>query len=323
MPAGSLLGCDLLSMSDIGPQELSSIIDLAFAMKGGHPGPDLTGKSVALLFEKPSLRTRVSFEIAMRQLGGYALYLSPQEVGLRERESVADVARALSRYVSCIAARTYAHSALVELAENSDVPVINALSDAEHPCQALADLLTIYEKKGRLRGVSIAYIGDGNNVACSLAQAAALQGMHFRIASPEGYELPLSVQERAKGLAARYGGEVALLRDPQEAAAGVDVIYTDVWVSMGQDDQAAERHQRFQGYQVNKSLLKSAADDVIVMHDLPAHRGEEITDEVMEGRHSVIFDQAENRMHAQKALLALILGGEGFSGAGAGRKEIL
>jgi ornithine carbamoyltransferase len=271
----------------------------------------LAGKTLALLFEKPSLRTRVSFEVAMQQLGGRALYLSPAEVGLGGREPVADVARVLSRYVDAIAARTFKHETVEELARWADVPVINALSDGEHPCQTLADLLTIYEKKGRWRGLVLSFVGDGNNVARSLMLGSAMVGMDFRIASPQGYSLSKALVDRAESLAAASGAAVFCLESPQEAVRGADVVYTDVWASMGQEEEQAERMRAFSGYQVNAELLALASPDAIVMHDLPAHRGEEIADEVIEGPQSVVFDQAENRLHAQKAVLALILGGEG------------
>jgi ornithine carbamoyltransferase len=246
----------------------------------------------------------------MQQLGGHVVYLSPAEVGLGEREPVADVARVLSRYVDAIAARTFKHETVEELARWADVPVINALSDGEHPCQALADLLTIYEKKGRWRGLVLSFVGDGNNVARSLMLGSALAGMDFRIASPQGYGIATELVDKAKSLAAS-GAAVVCVESPQEAVSGADVVYTDVWMSMGQEKEQAERQRAFSGYQVNAELLALASPDAIVMHDLPAHRGEEIADEVIEGPQSAIFDQAENRLHAQKAVLSLILGGEG------------
>ncbi len=300
-------GKDFISISDLTPDRFEELISVALALKSGREGPDFKGKTLALLFEKPSLRTRVSFEVAMRQLGGESLYLSPQEVGLGSREPVADVARVLSRYVDVVAARTFSHAAIVELAQHSSVPVINALSDTEHPCQALADLLTVQEKKGRLRGLTLAFIGAGNNVAASLALATAMNGMRFRIASPGGYELPKAVQEKAQDFARASGGEVSFLREASEAVQGADIVYTDVWASMGQEAEAEQRRRDFEGYQVSEELLQAAAPDAIVMHDLPAHRGEEITDEAIEGPRSVVFDQAENRLHAQKAVLSLLL----------------
>jgi ornithine carbamoyltransferase len=305
-----LRGRDLISIADMSPHDIRRVVNTALMMKSGRSSSVLKGKALALLFEKPSLRTRVSFDVAMRQLGGHALYLSPAEVGLGEREPVADVARVLSRYVDAIATRTFAQETVEELARWANVPVINALSDGEHPCQALADLLTIYEKKSRWRGLVLAFVGDGNNVARSLMLGAALAGMDFRIASPQGYGISADLVEKAKSLAAS-GAAVVCVESPQEAVSGADVVYTDVWMSMGQEKEQAERQRAFSGYQVNAELLALASPDAIVMHDLPAHRGEEIADEVIEGPRSVVFDQAENRLHAQKAVLSLILGGEG------------
>jgi ornithine carbamoyltransferase len=263
-----------------------------------------------MLFEKPSLRTRVSFEVGMKQLGGSAIYLSQAEVGLGQREPVEDVARVLSRYVSAIVARTYAQKSLVDLAAAADVPVVNALSDDEHPCQALADLLTIREKKGRLAGVRIAFVGDGNNVAASLALAVALCGATLTIASPQGYGLADAVLSPARLWARRTGGAVETVVEPELAVKGADVVYTDVWTSMGQEASRRARQEAFAAYQVDEELMTLAQPDAIFMHDLPAHRGEEIVDAVIEGPQSVVFDQAENRLHAQKALLAAIMGEE-------------
>ena len=305
----TLFGRHLLSISDLVPEELAQLLDLALKLKGEHPQL-LTGRTLALLFEKPSLRTRVSFEVAMRQLGGSSLYLSPAEVGLGQREPVSDVARTLSRYVDCVAARTFAHETLQDLARWAEVPVVNALSDHEHPCQALADLMTVREKKGELAGLTLAFIGDGNNVAASLCLGAAMSGMHFRIASPPGYELAAPVLKAAQPHTAATGGSMMLVTDPKEAAEGADIVYADVWASMGQEAETETRRQAFAGYQVSAELLAKAKPDAIVMHDLPAHRGEEITDEAIEGPQSVVFDQAENRLHAQKAVLALLLSEE-------------
>jgi len=306
-----LHGRHLISVADLSPRDVQRVVDVALQTKNGQSVSILGGKTLALLFEKPSLRTRVSFDVAMQQLGGHALYLSPAEVGLGEREPVADVARVLSRYVDAIAARTFKHETVEELARWADVPVINALSDGEHPCQALADLLTIYEKKDRWRGLVLAFVGDGNNVARSLMLGSAMVGMEFRIASPQGYCVSRALVDKAESLAAASGAAVVCVESPQEAVRGADVVYTDVWASMGQEKEQAERRRAFSGYQVNAELLALASPDAIVMHDLPAHRGEEIADEVIEGPQSVVFDQAENRLHAQKAVLALILGGEG------------
>lgn len=269
----------------------------------------LSGKKVlALLFEKPSLRTRVSFEIAMLQLGGHTMYLSPAEVGLGKRESVPDVARVLGRYVSAIAARTISHQTLEILAQYSAVPVINALSDLEHPCQALADLLTIYEKKIRLEGLELAYVGDGNNVANSLLLAASLTGMNTRLASPRGYWIPDKMMKLAQSLAKAGGSKILYTEEPQQAVQGADIVYTDVWASMGQETEADQRRQVFASYQVNRKLLSLAKKDAILMHPLPAHRGEEVEADILDSPQSVVFDQAENRMHLQKALIAEILG---------------
>jgi len=304
-------GKDLLSISDLTGDDIQSLISDAIDAKDQGWVSILEGKVLALLFEKPSLRHRVSFEVAMRQLGGQCIYLSPAEVGLGERESVADVARVLSRYVDCIAARTFSHQTLKILANCSDVPVINALSDLEHPCQALADLLTVYENKGELKGLTLAFIGDGNNVAHSLLLASALTGINFQIASPPGY----TVNERLLNLAQDYAGDtgskILCTEEPREAVNGADIVYTDVWTSMGQEAERAVRRQVFAKYHVNSELLSLAKPDAIFMHDLPAHRGEEVTDDVLDGLQSVVFDQAENKMHLLKALLKQILGGLG------------
>jgi ornithine carbamoyltransferase len=302
---------DLLSISDLSRDDIRLLILEAVDMKAGGQNwcSLLERKNLALIFEKPSLRTRVSFEIAMRQLGGNALYLSPAEVGLGSRESTPDVARVLSRYVDVIAARTFAHRTVELLAQYSSVPVINALSDLEHPCQALADLLTIYEKKGELRGLTLAYIGDGNNVANSLMLAAALTGMDFRIASPAGYQVQEGILQLARDYATSNGAGICCTEDPALAVTRADVVYTDVWTSMGQEAEREQRRQVFAGYQINSKLLSLASADVILMHPLPAHHGEEVAEGILDSPHSVVFDQAENRMHIQKALLARMLGG--------------
>ena len=300
---------DLLSVSDLSRNDIRLLIANAIDMKAEGWNSLLDKKILALVFEKPSLRTRVSFEVAMRQLGGHTIYLSPAEVGLGERESVADVARVLSRYADAMVARTFSHQTLETLAGHSGVPVINALSDLEHPCQALADILTIYEKKGRLEGITLAYVGDGNNVAHSLMLAAALSGVNFRFASPRGYAVKESILNLAQGYAAESSSEIFTTEDPHLAASQADVIYTDVWASMGQEAEAEHRRQIFASYQVNRELLSQAREDAIVMHPLPAHHGEEIAEDILDSPESVIFDQAENRMHLQKALLAGMLGG--------------
>jgi ornithine carbamoyltransferase len=301
----------LLSIADLSADEIWQILNLARELKeewqqGGNK-PILKGKTLGMIFQKPSLRTRVSFEMGMIHLGGQALYLSPAEIKLGERESVPDVARVLSRYVDGIMARVFAHSDVEELAAYSRVPVINGLSDYNHPCQALSDLFTIWEKRGKLKGVKLAYVGDGNNVAASLLFAAARVGMHMALASPEGYELNDDAVKLGREFAAQSGSKVELVHDPAAAVRGADVIYTDVWVSMGQEEETKRRLKVFPPYQINSALVAQAKPDVVVMHCLPAHRGQEITDEVADGPHSALFDQAENRMHAQKAILALLM----------------
>lgn len=304
-------GKDLLSISDLTAADIQSLLSDASASKDSGWSTVLENKTLALLFEKPSLRTRVSFEIAMRQSGGQAIYLSPAEVGLGGRESIPDVARVLSRYVDAIAARTFSQQTLEALARYSDVPVINALSDLEHPCQALADLLTIYEKKKALKGLTLAFIGDGNNVAHSLMLAAALTGMNFRIASPAGYTVKEELLKLAQKYASGRGSKILCTEQPLTAATDADIVYTDVWTSMGQETETKARRKAFAGFCVDKKLLALAKKDAIFMHDLPAHRGEEVTAEVIDGPQSVVFDQAENRLHAQKALLIQLLGGSG------------
>jgi ornithine carbamoyltransferase len=277
--------------------------------QAGRRDQPLAGKTLAMLFQKPSLRTRVSFEVGMLQLGGRALYLSPNEVQMGERESIADVARVLSRYVDVIMARVFRHADIAELAECASVPVINGLSELSHPCQALADFLTILEKKGSLEGLTLAFIGDGdNNVAHSLLLAAAKLGVNFHVASPPGYLPGENYLALAQASAEASGSRVRVFGDPAEAVAGADVIYTDVWTSMGQEAESQRRLAAFRGFQVNAELVAQAKDDAVVMHDLPAHRGEEITGDVIDGPQSVVFDQAENRLHAQKAVLYLVLG---------------
>ncbi|HUF53091.1 MAG TPA: ornithine carbamoyltransferase [Dehalococcoidia bacterium] len=303
-------GRDLISIADLTASELDHILQTALALKDAGRRPLLEGVTLALVFEKPSLRTRVSFDVAMRHLGGACLYLSPPEVGLGDRETPSDVARVLDRYVDAIAARTFTTKTIRELAEHATIPVINALSEDEHPCQALADLLTIREKKGSLRGKTLGYVSDGNNVAASLALAGGLAGMHVRIASPAGYEVPREVLVQAQAFAVESGGSVEQMTQPADAVAEADVVYTDVWASMGHEAEVAARKEAFVGYTVDASLMSLAKPDAIFMHDLPAHRGEEVTDEVMESPQSVVFDQAENRLHAQKALLALLLSDE-------------
>ncbi len=303
-----------LSLADLGPKQLWDLLKLSKKLKAqlrkkGRNKPLLEGKTLGMIFQKPSLRTRVSFDMGMIQLGGQALYLSPNEISLGKRESVADVARVLSRYVDIIMARVFAHADVVELTKYSRVPVINGLSDYSHPCQGLADIFTIYERFGKLEGLKVAFIGDGNNVANSLAYACALTGAHFVIASPKGYEMGKAVMSKVEELAQATGGTIAQLRDPIKAVKGADVIYTDVWTSMGQEEETEKRLAAFApAYQINAKLLQNANPGYITMHCLPAHRGQEITDEVCDDEeHSALWDQAENRMHAQKAILVKLL----------------
>ncbi len=300
-----------IALPDYSSAELLSMLELALQLKkerneGGNK-PLFAGKVLAMVFQKPSLRTRVSFDMAMRHLGGDALYLSPAEIGLGKRESIADVSRVLSGYVDAVMARVFEHEHILELAKYSSVPLINGLSDFNHPCQAMADMLTILESFNKLKDLHLTFIGDGNNVAVSLAFACAKLGMHFTIASPEGYDVPQAVIKEAEDLAAATGSKIQQTRDPTAAVQGADVIYTDTWTSMGQEEEAQKRREIFAPYQVNEKLVDSATKDAIVMHCLPAHRGEEITDEVADGPHSVLFQQAENRLHAQKAILVKLL----------------
>ena len=303
-----------LTLGDLAPDEFMGLLDLAVKLKTqlhkkGRNKPWLKGKTLGMIFQKPSLRTRVSFDMAMIQLGGQALYLSPNEISLGKRESVADVARVLSRYVDGIMARVFAHADVVELAKYSCVPVVNGLSDYSHPCQGAADLLTIYEHFGKLKGLRVVFVGDGNNVATSLAFGCALTGAHFVIASPEGYDLNADIVAKATKMGQATKSTVTRLRDPLEAARDADVIYTDVWTSMGQEEETERRLKVFAPtYQINSELVSHAAPGYIVMHCLPAHRGQEITDEVCDDeKHSALWDQAENRMHAQKAILVELM----------------
>ncbi|MEL7627037.1 MAG: ornithine carbamoyltransferase [Anaerolineaceae bacterium] len=305
---------DFLDIIDYTPTELQELIDLAVHLKkeyfAGGNDPVLKGKALAMIFQKPSLRTRVSFEMGMQHLGGHALYLSPNEIGLGKRESVADVARVLNGMVQGIMARVFEHEHVLELARWTTIPVINGLSDYSHPCQALADILTIYEEFGQIKDVNITYVGDGNNVAVSLMQIAAKLGANFTIANPEGYDMPVSAIETIKPYAEASGSKLTFLNDPHEAVKNAKVIYTDTWTSMGQEEEAARREKVFPPYQVNAALVAEADPDAIVLHCLPAHRGQEITDEVADGSHSRLFPEAHNRLHAQKAVLYKLLGGK-------------
>lgn len=300
---------DFLSMADLAPSQISEVVEDAARLKvGGNDARPLDGKMVALLFEKPSLRTRGSFEVGIRQLGGDCVYFGPDDVGLGSREPVADVARVLDRWFDCVVARVFSHGTLVEMAEYASVPIVNALSDAEHPCQALADLLTVHEQRGSLAGAKIAYVGDGNNVAASLAIACGSVGVHFVIASPEAYRLPSKPWNEARRRAVETGGSVTWLERPEEAVSGADAVYTDVWVSMGDEEERAERLRAFRGYRVGPDLMDLAGIDAVFMHDMPAHEGEEIAPGMLDHPGSVVFDQAENRLHAQKAILRRLLG---------------
>lgn len=303
---------DFIAIADFPSNEIQDLLNLAADLKAEWKAsgnrPILKGKVLAMIFQKPSLRTRVSFDMAMRHLSGDALYLSPNEVGLGKRESIADIARVLSGYVDGIMARVFEHQHVVELARWSDVPVINGLSDYNHPCQGMADALTIQEHFGGLKGLKVAYVGDGNNVAVSLMHVCAKLGADFVIASPEGFEIKPEPVEIGCRIAAESGSTITLLRNPHEAVKGAQVIYTDTWTSMGQEEEAKQRETVFPPYQVNQALVNEASHEVIVMHCLPAHRGQEITDEVADGSHSVLFQQAHNRLHAQKAILARLLG---------------
>ncbi|MBI2247350.1 MAG: ornithine carbamoyltransferase [Armatimonadetes bacterium] len=307
----SLRGRDFISMDDLSVDELNEVLDFAVELKrrvmGGDRPALLQGKVLAMLFEKPSLRTRVTFEVGMLQLGGHAIYLGPSDVQMGSRESVADVARNLERWVDGIMARTFAHRTVEELAEHAGVPVINGLSDLEHPCQTVADLLTIRERVGEVKRARVAWVGDGNNVCHSLLLGAAKLGIRMSVATPAVYAPDAKIVARAEEIARQTGGSIAVGTDPQEAVRDAKVINTDVWVSMGQESERATKLKAFAGFQVNADLVRRASRDVVVLHCLPAHRGEEITDDVLDGPHSAVFDQAENRLHAQKALLAKLL----------------
>lgn len=300
---------DLLSIKDLGNQEIFEIINLAEDIKANSAKymDELKGKSIGLIFQKPSNRTRVSFEIGMFQLGGHSIYLGSSEIGMGGRESVKDVACVLSRYLNGIVARTYKHEVLEELARYSSVPIINGLSDLAHPCQALGDIFTIEEKLGTLKRVTISYIGDGNNVLNSLMHLAAKLGVNMKVATPRNYEPDKEMVKTARSFAAKSGSVIEISNDPRKAAKDADVLYTDVWVSMGQEKEAAKRLKAFKNFQLNDKLAKLAKKTHIVMHCLPAHRGQEISDSVMDSRHSIVYDQAENRMHVQKAILLKLL----------------
>lgn len=294
--------------------DITEILNLASELKlkwkKGEEYLPFKNKSLAMIFEKPSTRTRVSFEVAMTQLGGHALYLSPKDLQIGRGETIADTAMVLSRYVDVIMYRAFKHSVMMELARNASVPVINALDDLEHPCQILADLLTIKEHKGDLKDLNLAYVGDGNNVCNSLILGCALVGMNMNISCPAGYLPDNEIFEKGSQIAQQNGAHLHMIPNPMEAVRNADVIYTDVWISMGDEKEKEKRLEVFGPYQVNSQLVSQGKPDCVVLHCLPAHRGQEITDEVMDGEHSIVFDQAENRLHAQKALLMKLLGGD-------------
>jgi ornithine carbamoyltransferase len=307
----SVTGRDLISIQDFMPEELACALELAAAMKA-RPGDyrgTLVGKQIVLFFEKPSLRTRLTFEAGINSLGGVSFFVDQTQMRLGARESLSDVAHNLERWVDGVVLRTFAHETVTTMAEHTSIPVINALSELEHPCQAMADMLTLQEHLGDLRNVHLAYVGDGNNVAHSLMLAAASLGATISVGTPEGYEPHEGIVSAAKQIASASGGHVEVVNDPVEAVAGADAVYTDVWASMGQEDEAAERRQIFMPFQVDQELFSCAAQHAVFMHCLPAHRGDEVAAAVIDSPRSVVFDQAENRLHMQKAILVLLLEG--------------
>lgn len=307
-----LRGRDFLEMDDYSTEEIQYLLDLAIELKrkqkNGEVYEPLKGKTVGLIFEKSSTRTRVSFEVGTYQLGGHALFLSKNDIQLGRGETIADTAGVMSRYLDGIMIRTFGHDKVVELAQYASVPVINGLSDLAHPCQVLADYQTIYEHKGKLQGIKLAYVGDGNNMAHSLMIGGAKLGVHVSVASPEGYEPDTAVVQQAQQFAKATGAIIEVVRDPQAAVQNADVIYSDVWASMGFEEEQKQRELAFKDYQVDEQLASYAKPDYVFMHCLPAHRGEEVSVGVIDGEHSIIFDQAENRLHAQKALMAALIG---------------
>lgn len=303
---------DFISLHDLTAEQISQLLELALKLKkeqkAGIPHPILAGKTLAMIFTKSSTRTRVSFEVGMTQLGGYPLFLSSNDIQLGRGETIYDTAKVLERYVDGIMIRTYAHQDVLDLAEHAEIPVINALTDLLHPCQVLADLQTVYEKKGRLKGLKFAYIGDGNNMANSIMYGCGKMGLDCAVAAPEGFMPDAGVTENAKADFKASGASLLLTHDPKEAVRDADVVYTDTWVSMGMETEKAERVKLFRPYQVNAELFSLAKDDAVFMHCLPAYRGFEVTEDVIDGRNSVIFDEAENRLHAQKAVMAALMG---------------
>ncbi|MDM7996084.1 MAG: ornithine carbamoyltransferase [Acidobacteriota bacterium] len=300
---------DFVSIRDWSTDELNELLRTARAMKAdpGKYSRKLEGKALAMIFEKPSLRTRVSFDVGIHQLGGFSTLLTRDEINLGKRETISDVAKNLERMVQGIMIRTFGHENVEKMAEFASIPVINGLTDFSHPCQAMADFMTIQEVKGRLKGIRIAYVGDGNNVAHSLMYAAALLGANLAVATPEGYEPNPDVAKWASANAGAAGGRLEVVRDPVAAVSGADVVYTDVWASMGQESEAGKRQEDFRAYQVNAALVAHAKPDYVFMHCLPAHRGEEVAESVIDSPHSIVFQQAENRLHAQKAILFTLM----------------
>jgi ornithine carbamoyltransferase len=307
----NMKGKDLISIHDLTLEEVNQIFEVSKTLKEklyiGEPHHVLEGKTLGMIFTKPSTRTRISFETGIYQLGGIGMYFGPNDLQLGKSESISDTAKVLSRYLSGIMIRTFAHQDVIDLAAGASIPVINGLTDLLHPCQVLADLFTILEKKGTLKGLKLAYIGDGNNMAHSLLNGCSKVGMHISIASPSGYKPNAEIVNNAKKNAKYMGSKVEILDDPVKAIKNADIVYTDVWASMGQEAEAAERRKKFMRYQVNPKLVKNAKDDYLFMHCLPAHRGDEVVNEVADSPNSVIFDEAENRLHVQKAIMALVM----------------
>jgi len=307
----SLKGRDMIELDEYSTEEIQFLLDSAIELKrkqkNGEVYQPLKGKTLGLIFEKSSTRTRVSFEVGMFQLGGHALFLSKNDIQLGRGEPISDTAQVMSRYLDGIMIRTFGHDNVINLAKHASIPVINGLSDMAHPCQVLADLQTVLEHKGKLRGLKMAFIGDGNNMAHSLLIGGAKMGMHVAVASPEGYMPDEGIVKLSEEIAAQTGGKITITHDPIEAAKDADVIYTDVWASMGFEEEQAEREAAFADFQVNEELVKAAKPDYLFLHCLPAHRGEEVSEGVIDGANSVIFDQAENRLHAQKALMVALM----------------
>jgi len=298
---------DFLAVTDFSAEEVLEVFKKTEELKKDRFRECFKNKAVGLIFQKPSLRTRVSFQVGVWQLGGQCMSLSPAEVNIGVRESIKDAAQTLARYLDLVVARVFKHKDVVDLARYAQIPVINGLSDLYHPCQALADIFTVKEKRGPLKGLTLTYVGDGNNVCHSLLQITSLMGMHVRVAAPKGFAPQKDVLNEVQALAKNAGSSIVVTQDPKEAAHGTDVLYTDVWASMGQEKEAARRARIFKKYQINKELLALAKKDALVMHCLPAHRGSEITDEVMDSPNSVVFDEAENRLHVQKAIMMKLL----------------